>query len=291
LPNLFIVGAPKAGTTSIVKYLEIEGSVYFPSIKEPHFLYASKVVNNIPNVVTSINDYKNLYPKKGYKYYGDASVFGLLYYNDTISSILSLYGKEVPIIIVLRDPVERAYSAYLQAKRYNSKELLKFDEAFFINQRRNDISPMMHYFECSLYYEAVKAYKDNFKKVKIIYSYDLFRDTYTTMKDLYDFLCLDKSCLESKKLIIHNEGGKDLQGFIKIFLMKKIFNQSFRQKLKKISPKLHNVLKKGVFRYIYTKSDNLTKEKYNYYLSYFEEDIQLLYNLLEDIQIKKWTKR
>jgi len=40
LPNFFIVGAPKAGTTSLYYYLDQHPQVYRSAIKEPHFFAA-----------------------------------------------------------------------------------------------------------------------------------------------------------------------------------------------------------------------------------------------------------
>src|SRR5690242_14321398 len=37
LPNFFIIGAPKAGTTSIYHYLDQHPAVFMSAIKEPHF--------------------------------------------------------------------------------------------------------------------------------------------------------------------------------------------------------------------------------------------------------------
>src|SRR3954447_2840371 len=42
LPNFFIVGAPKAGTTSLYHYLDQHPQIYMSAIKEPHF-FASEV--------------------------------------------------------------------------------------------------------------------------------------------------------------------------------------------------------------------------------------------------------
>lgn len=37
LPNLFIVGAVKCGTTSLYAYLRQHPQIFFPEMKEPHF--------------------------------------------------------------------------------------------------------------------------------------------------------------------------------------------------------------------------------------------------------------
>jgi hypothetical protein len=38
LPNFFVAGAPKAGTTSLYRYLDQHPGIYMSPIKEPHFL-------------------------------------------------------------------------------------------------------------------------------------------------------------------------------------------------------------------------------------------------------------
>src|SRR6476619_5970862 len=52
LPNLFIVGAPKCGTTAWVEYLRTHPDIFFPVIKEPHYFSPDipkpKGFNNFP---------------------------------------------------------------------------------------------------------------------------------------------------------------------------------------------------------------------------------------------------
>ena len=40
LPNFFIIGAPKAGTTSLYHYLDQHPDIFMSAIKEPHFFAA-----------------------------------------------------------------------------------------------------------------------------------------------------------------------------------------------------------------------------------------------------------
>ena len=37
IPNLFVIGAPKCGTTSILKYLDQHPEIFVSDIKEPHY--------------------------------------------------------------------------------------------------------------------------------------------------------------------------------------------------------------------------------------------------------------
>ena len=126
-PNLFIVGAPKAGTTSLHEYFEkkIPG-IFMSDVKEPY--YFCKTLIPIDHYITPIRDkkkYLELFEKsKTEKIIGESSVW---YLSDPDAS--SLIYQKVPnakIIIMLRDPVERAFSHYLMLEGRKKFESLSF---------------------------------------------------------------------------------------------------------------------------------------------------------------------
>ena len=47
-PNFFIVGAQKAGTTSLYEYLRVIPGIYFPLKKEPHYFDTKTVPDDAP---------------------------------------------------------------------------------------------------------------------------------------------------------------------------------------------------------------------------------------------------
>jgi hypothetical protein len=68
LPNFLIVGVPKAGTTSLYKYLSQHPDVYVPKIKEPHYFSRNFILKCIPgpgddiamkDVCTTFTEYEN----------------------------------------------------------------------------------------------------------------------------------------------------------------------------------------------------------------------------------------
>ena len=114
LPNFFIVGAPRAGTTSLYRYLRRHPQVFMPAVKEPHF-FAN--INPDP-------DQRHLFPAMDEGQY--VRLFrGALHYRaigEASPSYLVTKGAaerikaRVPnakIIMLLRDPTERAFSHYL----------------------------------------------------------------------------------------------------------------------------------------------------------------------------------
>src|SRR5690606_30582215 len=74
-PNLFIVGAPKCGTTAWVEYLSSHPEIFFCDPKEPHFFNT-----DIPNFrwVRSLDEYLKLFVRAGSKkVVGEASILYL----------------------------------------------------------------------------------------------------------------------------------------------------------------------------------------------------------------------
>lgn len=112
-PNLFIVGPPKTGTTSLYNYLDSVPGIFMSKTKEPHYFAQSKLSKR--KYFEQISDKKKylaLFDKvKNEKIIGEASTS---YFADPIApELIHKVSPEAYIIISLRDPIERIYSNYL----------------------------------------------------------------------------------------------------------------------------------------------------------------------------------
>lgn len=134
-----IVGAAKSGTTTLYRVLADHPEVFFPpSEKEPfYFCFGGKepeLLNSITRdrVKWKTEDYLDLYKSvSANKLCGDASTAYLYKHEEVVANMKALYGeryKEVKIIMILRNPVDRAYSHYTFLVR-NGYEDLSFEEA------------------------------------------------------------------------------------------------------------------------------------------------------------------
>ena len=140
-PNFFIVGAPKAGTTSLYEYLKNISEIYFPKIKEPHYFSQIAVPENhyIPPVRDK-KEYLKLYENVNSTILGDASVYYLS--DPETPTLIHNVSPNARIIISLRDPIERVYSHHLMqisnfAYSFTFKNLLrKFSECFILIVRK-----------------------------------------------------------------------------------------------------------------------------------------------------------
>ena len=117
--DFFIVGAPKSGTTSLYHYLNEHFDVEMSSQKEPDFFSDESLQKQGMyygrNRVDTIGKYNALFEKEDVILRGEASV-SYLYYEDVPKKIKE-YNHDGKIIIILRNPIDRAFSHYLMDYR------------------------------------------------------------------------------------------------------------------------------------------------------------------------------
>ena len=203
LPNFLIVGAAKCGTTSLYYYLKEHPEIYMSPVKEPKFItsnflkfpFAGVGDEEVEkNIVKSFKDYCQLFENvKGEQAIGEASADNLYYYEKSISYIKKYLGSP-RIIIILRNPVERAYSAYLHLVR-DKRESLSFEEALKKEEMRKkqNWEFIWFYKDVGFYYRQVKAYLDSFQSVRVYLYDDLLKNTLSVIQDICEFLGVDNS--------------------------------------------------------------------------------------------------
>ena len=199
LPNFLIVGAAKSGTSSLHNYLNQHPNIFMSSfnkegmkVKEPRFLIKDLVENRLHNGVWNWEEYQSLFDKvTDEKAIGESTILYLYYFEEAIKNIKYRLDENVRIIIMLRNPVDRAFSAYTHVAR-SVKEQLSFEEALEIEHERLELdptlTPMVMYKDMGLYYNMVKAYLDNFENVHIIMYEDFKSDTAKVVKKTLEFL-------------------------------------------------------------------------------------------------------
>lgn len=107
-PNLFLVGAPKAGTTAMYEYLRAHPDVFFPERKEPH--HFGRDIRS-PRFVDDRAEYLRLYAAAGAApVRGDASVWYLRSLH--AAEEIAAFAPKARILVMLRDPVELVRSLH-----------------------------------------------------------------------------------------------------------------------------------------------------------------------------------
>jgi hypothetical protein len=200
-PNFFLVGAAKAGTTSIYAYLSQHPDVFFPAIKEPHFftqVRAAPEQQFLIEAVTKRSAYLRLYRRAAtnHRVIGDASPSYL--WHPEVPQRIRAEVPQAKVAIVLRDPVERAYSHYLMDYREGAQSK-PFYEALLDDMHRPEkgwgVSYL--YYELGLYAEQVQRYFEIFKppQVKVLMFDDFRHDAKAVLREIAAFLGLDPNPL------------------------------------------------------------------------------------------------
>lgn len=100
MPNTFLAGAPKCGTTSLANWLSEHPGIFLPVKKEPHFF--NEELNNCGDFAAYLSLYENCPANKKILLDGSTSYFTS---KESISRIVETVGKP-KFVVMLRNPVE-----------------------------------------------------------------------------------------------------------------------------------------------------------------------------------------
>lgn len=202
LPNFFIVGAAKSGTTSMYRYLEQHPDVYMSTVKEPHWF--SRVKPNPARRVTPVTsekEYAALFRGwRGERAVGEASPSYL--WDEEAPERIKRSVPGARIIILLREPVSRAFSHYLMDV-YAGRQELPFREALeedlAASAKGWGVSNL--YVELGLYCDQVSRYFRHFgrENVLVLFFEEVFADETSTavaVERVLDFLDVDPGAVE-----------------------------------------------------------------------------------------------
>ncbi len=195
MPNFFIVGTVKGGTTSLYEYLKQHPQVFMASPKEPHFFSNLKPSQEYlgKRVVSNRADYLSLFKEAShFNAVGEAST-SYLWEKETPYRIKKCIPN-AKIIIILRDPIDRAFSHYLMDVRDGLQDRPFYDallEDYSATEKGYFISHL--YVELGMYYKQVKRYIDAFgRQSLLILSFDDFkRDSGMVFGKVARFLEID----------------------------------------------------------------------------------------------------
>ena len=292
LPNLFIVGAAKSGTTSLHNYLHQHPDVFMCNPKEPHYLINQEIgINRIPVGITNFIEYTDLFSEgEDKKYRGESSVMYLMYPEIVIPKIRDQFSEDSKIIIMLRNPVERAYSGYQHVKRYNVMESLSFEEALEKSENRylkNDsMTPASRYLELGNYHKQVKLFLENFQDVHIILYEDYVKDVNMELLRVFNFLDIENRMIDTAER--HMVGGWQWKNKkTKALLMS---NNKLKSLLKIVIPSqtLRMFIRKKIMEYTISKTPKINENTRKYLCKYYEQDVKRLSKLI-DRNLNHWT--
>ena len=210
LPNFLIIGAARAGTTTVYNHLKDHPDVFLPAQKrpEPHFfLKDSEYARGIA-----------YYEQRFFSAWCNEKAVGE-------ASTSYLFGQDVPrrirdslldakLICILRNPVERAFSSYWHTVK-SGLETLSFEEAIAHEAERKDelvgtpmgeIAPFA-YVERGLYHLQLSRWFAEFPRsqMKIVIFDDFLDDPSGTLREITSFIEVSSDGLPKRPVEIENK--------------------------------------------------------------------------------------
>ena len=192
LPNLFIPGAGKSGTSTLHELLHAHPDICMSNLKEPHFW-------TWPHFDTfsdqEFEDYTHLFDDEERTYFGESST-GYMCFPNFIERIQQYYTATPKFIFILRNPIDRAYSHYWWLKGIGSEDL-SFRDAFLHDfdvepseDHRLPEAHFKHYYQFGLYAKWLARFYDAFgaKNIHVITTEQLKDNRLEVLNSCFSFL-------------------------------------------------------------------------------------------------------
>ncbi len=275
--NLLILGAQKSGTTSLYEYIQQHSAIYFSDVKEVTYFVEDELY------------------KKGEAYYH--SFFSKIKDEKIVASAyvhmlpckkaiqrVKKYNQDMKFIVMVREPVSRAYSAYNYAIKngWEDKEN-SFEDSFLLEPDRikNEQYDLM-YFENGMYYTHIQSWQEYFSKENflIIKDVDLKENVDSVLSRIFQFLEINPIVdIDTSKEF--NKAGVVRSRVLQSFLLKK--DSFLKKSLGILIPRNLKVwVRANIFKKIYQlnqidkKNDKIEKAIENKLQKYFRDEAKML---------------
>ena len=297
LPNFLIIGAQKAGTTSLYHYLEQHPQIYMSPVKEPGFFdfegekpnFCGPLDRNVyHHVTTTIEAYCDLFKGASNEIaIGEATTWYL--YSQKAPERIRHYIPNAKLIAILRNPVDRAYSSFMHAIRDGREPLTDFAQALREEETRieRNWEYLWRYQDMGFYSVQLKRYYELFDRSKLkVYLYEDFKNNPSELlKGIFQFLGVDETFIPevfTRLNISGNYKNKALDAFLRDKNPVKNF----------LKPLLPGKFRKHIANYLRT--HNFDKPKctltvQEQLIEVFREDILILQNLIQR-DLSRWLE-
>lgn len=217
-PDFLVIGAARSGTTALTSFLAEHPDVFVSDPKEPHLLAFADgpvrfsgpgdddLVNRV--AVRDVETWRGLFRGRPERRRGEGSVTTLCYPQTSIPAIDRLCAPGCRLVVLLRDPVERAWSGwlYLRSRGYDAGD---FSECLAREDERTRAgwSHMWQLARLSRYGEQLAPFVAGFgDRLLVVLQEDLARDPGGQLRRVLEFLDVDPDApIDTDRQV--NEGG------------------------------------------------------------------------------------
>ena len=205
LPNFFIIGAAKAGTTALYDMLAQHPEIFMSPVKEPRFF---ATVGEPPLFPGPAGDFlRRVTVWRPHEY---AVLFAGITNQRAIGEASAIYMRlplaaqrirqtlpQSRLIAILRQPAERAYSNYTFMRQHNIEPEASFEVALSQEEARAQAGwyPGIYYKKNGYYHAQLAVYYSLFppEQIKVVLNEDLRNAPQAVLRDLFQFLDVDEN--------------------------------------------------------------------------------------------------
>ncbi len=207
LPNFLVIGTAKSGTDALCKYLGQHPDIYMCPNREPNFFVAegqSEIPYHGPGDraafeamdgwVSTLAQYEGLFAGvAGEKAIGEGTAW-YIYFQDAAARIKRYIG-DAKLIVVFRNPVDRAYSAYTMLLRDGRETIFDFSQALAAEseRRQQNWDPLYHYVDMGFYARQLRHYQSVFgaDQLRPVVYDDFVARPVNVLQGIFQFLGVD----------------------------------------------------------------------------------------------------
>ena len=207
MPNFLVIGAAKCGTSALCDYLAQHPDVYICPSKEPNFFVAEgrseipfrgprdrEVLTKQEGWVSTLEGYQRLFVGvTTERAIGEGSTWYM--YDERAPGRIHGYLPDVKLIALLRNPIDRAYSAFNMMLMDGRETTTSFSRALAAEEGRvrSTWEPLWHYRRMGLYHTQLERYFRLFdaRQIHVILYHDFTARPQEVMREVLRFLDVD----------------------------------------------------------------------------------------------------
>lgn len=213
-PDFILIGAAKSGTTALFYYLAQHPEIFACPVREPNFFAlensagaadsSRKITARFTgpgdretiglHSVTDQDTYLSLFAEAAPEQVA-GEVSPLYLYHPDAAANLAHRVPNCKLIVVLRDPVARAYASFLHLRRDAREPCVRFDEALAKESARREAGweHLWHYEAMGRYAVQITRYLEHFSRTQLLFLLhdDFVSDASTVLAKCFTFLGVD----------------------------------------------------------------------------------------------------